>query len=184
MRREAQAVRPNWRARCEEAGFFFHSMGGGYWDESACYAFSADQVDVLEAATGELHKLCLAAATEAVNSRRFAEFAIPEPFQELVARSWRQGEPSLYGRLDFSWDGEGDQKLLEYNADTPTALLEASVVQWHWLEDTKKDADQFNSIHEKLVARWQALRGQLPGRRSHRRRYRRIPGRRRESRVR
>jgi glutathionylspermidine synthase len=167
MRRETQAERPNWRARCEEAGFFFHSMGGGYWDESACYAFSADQVDTLEAVTGELHKLCLAAATEVVNSGRFAEFAIPEPFHDLVARSWRQGEPSLYGRFDFSWDGSGDPKLLEYNADTPTALLEAAVVQWHWLEDRQKesgkDTDQFNSIHEKLVARWQALRAQLPG---------------------
>lgn len=163
MRREKQQPRPNWRNRCEEAGFFFHSMGGGYWDEETCYAFSAEQIDTLEAATEELHKLCLAAATEAVNSRRFAQFAIPEPFHELVARSWRQGEPSLYGRFDFSWDGEGEPKLLEYNADTPTALLEASVVQWHWLEDTHKDADQFNSLHEKLVARWHKLREQLPG---------------------
>jgi glutathionylspermidine synthase len=161
VRREKQKARAHWRERCEEAGFFFHSMGGGYWDEETCYVFSADQIDVLEAATGELHKLCLAAATEVVNSRRFAEFAIPEAFHDLVALSWKRGDPTLYGRFDFSWDGSGEPKLLEYNADTPTALLEASVIQWHWLEDTHKDADQFNSIHEKLVARWQTLREQL-----------------------
>ena len=163
MRRESQQPRANWRERCEEAGFWFHSMGGTYWDESACYAFSADQVDQLESVTAELHHLCLQAVKEVINSKRYAEFAIPEPYHELVAKSWSAAEPSLYGRFDFSWDGQGEPKLLEYNADTPTSLLEASVVQWHWLEDTKKDADQFNSLHEKLVARWQALHGTLGG---------------------
>src|SRR5207253_2980546 len=58
-------------------------------------------------------------------------------------------------------DGQGDPKLLEYNADTPTALLEASVVQWQWLEDKHPRADQFNSLHEKLLAHWAALRAAL-----------------------
>ncbi len=158
MRRETQEPRANWRARCEEAGFHFHSMGGTYWEESGCYAFSAGQVDRLEQVTAELHHLCIQAAKEVVNSRRFADFAIPEGFHDLVAQSWTRGEPTLFGRFDFSWNGEGEPKLLEYNADTPTALLEASVVQWHWLEDTRPDADQFNSLHEKLIARWQKLR--------------------------
>jgi len=34
-------------------------------------------------------------------------------------------------------------------------LLEASVIQWHWLEERFPERDQFNSIHEKLAARWQ-----------------------------
>ena len=157
MRRESCAPRANWQARCEEAGFHFHSMGGTYWDESACYRLSEGQVDRLEDAAAEMHRLCLAAADLAVREGRLAEFAIPAPFRELVAQSWREREPSLYGRFDFSWDGKGEPKLLEYNADTPTALLEASVVQWHWLEDTKPGADQFNSLHEKLIARWKAI---------------------------
>jgi glutathionylspermidine synthase len=53
---------------------------------------------------------------------------------------------------------------LEYNADTPTALLEASVVQWYWLEDLHPESDQFNSIHERLVALWKELTPSLPGR--------------------
>ena len=168
MRRETMKPRANWRERCEEAGFHFHSVGGTYWDESACYVFEAGQIDRLEAVSGELHHLSLQAVKEVVNARRFAEFAIPEPFHELVASSWGRAEPTLFGRFDFSWDGEGEPKLLEYNADTPTALLEASVVQWHWLEDGRdaragaaslpRDADQFNSLHEKLIARWQRLR--------------------------
>lgn len=157
MRREKRAPRANWRARCEEAGFHFHSMGGTYWDETACYSFTAAEVDRLEEVTAEMHQLCLKAVDEAVRSRLFAQFAIPDAFHDLVAQSWRQREATLYGRFDFSWDGEGEPKLLEYNADTPTALLEASVVQWQWLEDVLPKADQFNSLHEKLIERLKGL---------------------------
>jgi glutathionylspermidine synthase len=167
MRRETQEPRANWRKRCEDAGFFFHTMDELYWDESACYAFSAEEVDRLDAVTAELHQMCLEAAAEVVRARRFGEFAIPPQYHDLVAESWTRGEPTLYGRFDFSWDGNGEPKLLEYNADTPTALLEASVVQWHWLEDTRAQADQFNSLHEKLIARWKALREQLGRSRLH-----------------
>ena len=52
------------------------------------------------------------------------------------------------------YNGSGPPKLLEYNADTPTSLLEAAVIQWYWLQDTHTGADQFNSLHEKLIAKW------------------------------
>ena len=51
--------------------------------------------------------------------------------------------------------------MLEYNADTPTAFLEAAVVQWYWLEEVKPGCDQFNSIHEKLIERWRSLRARV-----------------------
>jgi len=167
MRRESQVPRANWRERCEEAGFSFHSMGGTYWDESACYAFGAGEIDRIEEVTADLHRLCLEAAEAVVRERRFGEFAIPPRFHDLVADSWKRAEPSLYGRFDFSWDGESEPKLLEYNADTPTALLEASVAQWHWLEDTHGEADQFNSLHEKLIERWKAIGERLGARTLH-----------------
>jgi glutathionylspermidine synthase len=163
MHREKRQPRANWRQRCTDAGFAFHSMGGTYWDESAAYRFSSDEVDQLEAVAADMHQLCLKAADEAVRARRFADFAIPEAFHDLVAQSWREREATLYGRFDFSWDGSGEPRLLEYNADTPTSLLEASVVQWHWLEDVQQDADQFNSLHEKLIERFRTLRSPTDG---------------------
>jgi glutathionylspermidine synthase len=105
--------------------------------------------------------MCVEAAKEVVRAGRLEEFAIPPTLRDLVADSLQRAEPSLYGRFDLSWNGRGDPKLLEYNADTPTALLEASVVQWHWLEDTRPGADQFNSLHEKLIARLKAVRSQM-----------------------
>ena len=162
MRRERSAPRADWRRKSEAVGCHFHSMGGTYWDESACYAFTAAEVDELEAATARLHGMCLEACDFIVERKDFDRLAIPAPFHAHVAASWRAQEPSLLGRFDLRWDGVGAPKLLEYNADTPTALLEASVVQWHWLEDVRSGADQFNSIHEKLVARWAAIGRTLP----------------------
>ena len=133
-------------------------MGGTYWDESVSYCFSSSQIDQLESVTAEMHQLCLNAVDEAVRAKRFSQFAIPEAFHELVAQSWREREATVYGRFDFSWDNEGEPRLLEYNADTPTSLLEASVVQWQWLEEVLPNADQFNSLHEKIIAQLQAIR--------------------------
>ena len=89
---------------------------------------------------------------------------IPAAYHEYAAKSWAAREPSVFGRFDFAYDGKGPPKLLEYNADTPTALLESSVAQWNWLEQAilprRPEADQFNSLHEKLIERW---RGVLAG---------------------
>ena len=162
MRRESRVPRPDWPRKVEELGFSWHSMDGVYWDERACYRFTEAEVDTLEAATAELHRCCLEAVGKVVAKGDYSRFAIPEPFHAAIERSWKAGDKSLYGRFDFSWDGNGAPKLLEYNADTPTALLEASVVQWYWLQDVMPQADQFNSIHEKLIERWKAVRSDLP----------------------
>jgi len=162
MHREALVPRVDWPAKVEELGFYFHSMDGVYWDERACYRFTEAEIDTLEAATAELHARALEAVERVIAKRDFSRFAIPEAFHDWIERSWKARDPSLFGRFDLSWDGTGDPKMLEYNADTPTALLEASVVQWYWLQDVFAHADQFNSLHEKLIDRWKELRAHLP----------------------
>ena len=161
MQREAVEPRPDWREQCDKIGFTFHSMDGVYWDERWCYRFTAAQIDELEAATEELHRMCLEAVENIVANKRFDEMKIPAAFHDYVTKSWRARDPSVFGRFDFAYDGKGPPKLLEYNADTPTALLEGSVAQWDWLEQAilpkQPNADQFNSIHEKLIDRWRAL---------------------------
>ena len=46
MTREPCSERPHWRERFEELGFRFHSLDGRYWDERACFAFTADGLGV------------------------------------------------------------------------------------------------------------------------------------------
>jgi glutathionylspermidine synthase len=96
------------------------------------------------------------AVTHVIERRRYAELGLSELAIELVERSWREREPSLYGRMDLAF-GEGIPKLLEYNADTPTSVLEGGVIQWHWRADCRPDADQANTLHERLIARWREL---------------------------
>jgi glutathionylspermidine synthase len=159
MRREILTPRPDWQAKVEAVGLDFHTQDGEpYWWEAACYAFSSAEIDLLEEASETLHELCLQAVDRLVAAGDFARLNIPERFWPWVAASWRRRDPDLYGRFDLAFDGQGPPKMLEYNADTPTALVEAAVVQWYWLEEVKPGNDQFNSIHEKLIAAWAELR--------------------------
>lgn len=48
--------------------------------------------------------------------------------------------------------------LVSFDADTPTSLLEAGVIQWSWLADCFPDAHQFNRVHEALIETWRELR--------------------------
>ena len=173
MRRELIAPRPDWPAAMEAIGFHYHSIDGTYWDESRCYVFEEHEIDALELATSELHEMALNAAQHVVGSGRWEEFAIPPEWAPVVEASWRahcDGSPdafTVFGRMDLSYDGRGPAKLLEYNADTPTSCLEASVAQWEWLKAVKPDADQFNSLHEKLIEAWRTLRGATTDQRLH-----------------
>ncbi|MFE2613823.1 glutathionylspermidine synthase family protein [Micromonospora chalcea] len=173
MRREASTPRPGWDETIRAQGLVYVNteLPDGeimsYWDETAAYSFTLDEVLRLEEATEELHRMSVAAAEHVVARRRYAEFGIPEWAAEAVARSLRENPPTLYGRFDLWYDGSGPPKMLEYNADTPTALVEASIVQWYWLEHTRPDADQWNSLHERLVGAWAKIGAGLHERRTH-----------------
>jgi glutathionylspermidine synthase len=163
MRRITCSPRQGWQQKVEELGLAWHSAGGAYWNESAYYEFSAKEIDTIEAATNNLHDLCLQAVQQVIDDKLYARMGIPEMAVPLIERSWEEEPPSLYGRFDFAYDGVNPPKLLEYNADTPTALLEAAVVQWYWLQDTFPRKDQFNSLHERIIALWKELKPYIPG---------------------
>lgn len=147
----------------EAHGLLFHTTKDGgagtpYWFEEAYYRLTADEVATLERATNELHEMCLNAVQHVIDRDRFSEMGIPEAVVPAIKWAWEAEPPSLYGRFDFAFDGVNPPKMLEYNADTPTALLEAAVIQWHWLQERFPDADQFNSIWEGLVELWAELK--------------------------
>lgn len=168
MERVTIAPRPDWREKAAEYGFNFHTMHGEpYWSEEAYYRLTLAQVDKLEEVTAELHQMCLQVAERVVASDRLMDrFRIPKHVREFVRQSWNSRQPSLYSRLDLAWDGTGEPKLLENNADTPTSLYEAAFFQWIWLEDQiaagnlPSDSDQFNSLQEKLIERFEQLKAQ------------------------
>ena len=166
MQRLACRERDDWPATASAAGFEFHTPGGKrYWDERAFYAFTLNEIEnLIEAPTGEIDAMCLELVGRVVDDETLLDrLRIPQAFWPLIRDSWHRDEGSLYGRLDLSFDGLGPAKLLEYNADTPTSIFEAAVFQWTWLEQAierillPSGADQFNSLHERLVEAWKKL---------------------------
>jgi glutathionylspermidine synthase len=166
MQRIPCPERDDWPASAEAAGFDFHTIDGErYWDERAYYAFSLDEIErQIEAPSAEIDAMCLELVGHAIDDEScLRRLKIPEAFWPLISESWYRDEASLYGRLDLCFDGQGAAKLLEYNADTPTSIFEAAVFQWTWLEQAVErriipaGADQFNSIHERLIEAWKKL---------------------------
>ncbi|MDO1580939.1 glutathionylspermidine synthase family protein [Rhizobium oryzicola] len=167
MIRRSSPVRPDLATRTADLGFEF-AVGEDdslYWDETIRYEFSLRQIeDDLEDPTTELWSLCQKLAGRAAHDQSILErLGIPRRLHWAVGNSFDHNAPSLYGRFDLAYDGDGPAKLLEFNADTPTSIYEAAVFQWHWLEDLKvsgalpSHADQFNSLHEALIAQWQGM---------------------------
>ncbi|GAA1194983.1 glutathionylspermidine synthase family protein [Streptomyces hebeiensis] len=171
MKRHTIEPRPGWQQTVEEQGVIYpltrYPDGSlrPYWDESAYYSFTLPEVEALEDVVAELHALCLDAAAHIVAHDRFADLGITDPrLVDLIAESWRRRRelPSIYGRFDLRYDGVGPATMLEYNADTPTSLVEAASAQWFWMEDRFPGADQWNSLHERLVAAWERQAPLLP----------------------
>ncbi|MGY5452379.1 glutathionylspermidine synthase family protein [Agarivorans sp. MS3-6] len=168
--------RLNWQQQAKEYGFNYHTMyGDKYWDESAYYQFTLEQIETgIEAPTEEIHQMCLEVVDKVVHDEQLMRrFCIPEKHWDFVRQSWVNGEPCLYSRLDFCYDGKGDAKLYENNADTPTSVYESGFWQWLWLKDNVDQgrlnpaSDQFNSLQEKLINRFSDLQYLTPGRPLH-----------------
>jgi glutathionylspermidine synthase len=157
MEREASTPRPELEERLKTLGLW-PADNAPYYDESAAYVFTEAQVETLYEATAELERMIGVAVDHVIAKNRFDELGIPKNLAKYAAETRKRGDPSVYGRMDLVYDGISLPKLLEYNADTPTALFEAAVLQWEWLKATHPEDDQFNSIHEALIGVWAGLK--------------------------
>ena len=171
MRRvPVNATRPDWLELTQQQGllYWYNELPDGtrvpYWTEGAHYEISDREVAALEQHATTLLEMCVAAGDHVVHHGLWDRFRIPEFAREGVARTWNADAPRLYGRFDLRYAGPGPQadadpsllvpKLYEFNADTPTTLVEAAVIQWHWFTDLALGHDQWNGLHEHLVQAW------------------------------
>jgi glutathionylspermidine synthase len=181
-RRPQGIVRDNWPTIVSDQGLtYWQTMlpdGGGtrsYWSESAHYAFSAAEVEQMEADMRTLMDMFVVAGDfmlahpEITDRMGIPSWALPE-----IERSWNRDPEwgSVYGRIDAVYGGNrlldmgttdaqdafdetlGRIRLYEFNADTPTSLLETAVIQWDWFEKTKQGDDQWNGAWEALIEAW------------------------------
>ena len=161
MRREQSTPRRDWRRTVESQGLvypFTVSDDGTetpYWFEDAAYVLDEWEIEHLEDVTERLHGMCVEAAHHLATGT-YGTLGLSERALAVARESLETDTLSIYGRFDLRYDGQGPAQLYEYNADTPTGLIESSVAQWYWLQDLHPERDQWNSLHERLVAAWRA----------------------------
>ncbi len=88
-----------------------------------------------------------------VENNLFHEIGIPFNLVDAVKKSWENDVHwHIYGRFDLAGGIDGKPiKLLEFNADTPTALFETAIVQWALLKANGLDEEaQFNNVYEAI----------------------------------
>lgn len=178
MWRHRIAPRPKWEQIVTEQGLVFpttvHPDGTTrpYWNEAAWYEVTLAEVEALEAATEELWAMCVDAVgyiASPGSGFTDARLGMPAGSLDYIRDSVERADPMMYARFDLAYGADGSIKMLEINGDTPTGLVETGVIQWRWLEDVMPDLDQWNSVHDRLVAGWRRLHssGALRGDRLH-----------------
>jgi len=169
LTREKLLPRDDWRAKCAAIDFTYavHDDGRPYWDESACYRLTPFAARELENATRELHARCMDAVARVVNSEELMlKLGIPAALFPRIRASWNGQYPSIYGRFDLMYDGRSPPKLLEYNAETPTLLIESGIAQRTWLQDMVARASlpgrvgQFNELESSLAEVWRLTKSE------------------------
>lgn len=170
MKRNIIAARPDWQKKVEARGLIWHHPEDHlpYWRDDVYYSFRSDEIAALKDATRTCYDLFLQAGQHIVDNNLLDRFGIPTWVQPHVIEAWRSEPPALnYGRFDFGYDGKAPPKLFEFNCDTPTSLLEASIIQWDWLQEQLPGRSQFNDLHETLVEKWRDIAPLIPHGRMH-----------------
>ena len=156
-----QKTAPLDTAYLESLGFVWHTDS----DESSYIADELVLIDPMEAeayyeAGNTLYEMFIEAAQHVIDNNLFHEIGIPFNLVEIIKESWENDVHwHLYGRFDLAGGIDGKPiKLLEFNADTPTALFETTIIQWAMLKQNDMDEEsQFNGLYEALVENFQRL---------------------------
>jgi len=165
--------RPNWQEKIKSLGLTYNEIQYGdgtsdeYWNESMAWEFSSKEISIIEDLATALHFKMIAALEYVIEKHpeHLIRMGYTPAFISKAIETWNFEAKGLYGRFDFALKRNSNDFIpvvLEYNAETPTTLLEASIVQWHWLKEVRPDSDQFNFLHEQLIATWTEFRNLAP----------------------
>jgi len=147
---------------------YLESLGFVWHTDSDETPYISDRLVVLNEAEAEayyeagneLYDMFVAAAEYVIEKNLFHEIGIPFNLVEIIKESWENDVHwHLYGRFDLAGGVDGKPiKLLEFNADTPTALFETAIIQWAMLKQNQMDETaQFNGLYEALLDNFKRL---------------------------
>jgi glutathionylspermidine synthase len=139
----------------EHLGFSWHTDSDNTpYIADELVKISPSEAEAFYNAGNELYEMFVEAGEYIIENNLFHEIGIPFNLVNSIVESWESDVHwHLYGRFDLAGGVDGKPiKLLEFNADTPTALFESAIVQWAILEKNGIDeGSQFNVIYEKLL---------------------------------
>ncbi len=145
----------------ESLGFVWHTdRDDTSYISDELVVISEEEAEAYYEATNTLYDMVVEAAEHVIENDLFHEIGIPFNLVEVIKASWENDVHwHLYGRFDLAGGVDGKPiKLLEFNADTPTALFETAVVQWAMLKQNGlEEASQFNALYEALVDNFKRL---------------------------
>ena len=156
-----EPINPINTAILEEIGFVWHTdadLTNYVADELVIVR--DDEAEAYYEAVNELYNMYTAAAQHVIDNNLFFEIGIPFNLVESIQKSWDNDVHwHLYGRFDLAGGIDGKPiKLIEFNADTPTALFETAILQWALLKHNNMDeARQFNNVYEAISDNFRRL---------------------------
>jgi len=156
-----QKINPINDAVLEEIGFAWHT-------DSDSSKYVADELVIVRdheaeayyKAVNELYDMYATAAQHVIDKNLFFELGIPFNLIDVIKKSWDNDVHwHLYGRFDLAGGIDGAPiKLIEFNADTPTALFETAILQWALLKHNGMDEErQFNNLYEAISDNFRRL---------------------------
>jgi len=156
-----EKVKPLTSEFLESIGFYWHTDE----DKSPYVAdklvvVSQEEADKYYEATNELYDMFVEAGEHVMENDLLHEIGIPFNLVDMVKQSWENDVHwHLYGRFDLAGGVDGKPiKLIEFNADTPTALFETAIVQWALLKVNGMDErSQFNNTYEAIKENFKRL---------------------------
>lgn len=145
----------------ESLGFVWHTdRDETSYISDALVVISEEEAEAYYEATNTLYDMVVDAAEHIIENNLFHEIGIPFNLVEVIKESWENDVHwHLYGRFDLAGGVDGKPiKLLEFNADTPTALFETAIIQWAMLKKNGLEEErQFNALYESLVDNFKRL---------------------------
>ncbi len=158
---ELKKIEPLKKEYLEEIGFSWHTdSDGSDYVADELVVLSQEEAENFYEAGNELYEMYVKAAEYVIEHRLYHEIGIPFNLVEIIELSWENDVHwHLYSRFDLAGGVDGYPiKLLEFNADTPTALFETAILQWAMLKFNHLDeAKQFNVVYEAIVKNFKRL---------------------------
>lgn len=142
-------------------GFYWHTDPDATpYVASEIVDVTPDEADAYYEAANELYEMFIEAGEYVIENELFHELGIPFNLIDAIKMSWENDVHwHLYGRFDLAGGIDGQPiKLIEFNADTPTALFETSILQWAMLKaNGMEDTHQFNNVYNAIKDNFKRL---------------------------